>query len=255
LLIASSFSNIARHDLIKTLVAAGQVPPYAKVWEVWGGLTGGETWPEYAAIVLSRNEHERTRDVYLQRQLLALLNWRIDSILSDVLSEMSQLASRLLVKNKELYGRYDRFKSEASFRMNVSISLLAALFTATYLSHIQGWVKAVLILVELTAAMLLFRQGLLRAISARDVIAQAIVIGEVESEYIKPAKTGESAPGSAAAKQSESSSAMRPRAAVNEEVARKSRDDDEKKDREAEAGAAHGQHVPGTRPTTEAAGK
>jgi hypothetical protein len=72
----------------------------------------------------------------LELHVWGLVNWRIDVILSDVVSEMSKLATRLLVKNKELYGRYDRFGSEASFRINVSISLLALLVTATYLSHL-----------------------------------------------------------------------------------------------------------------------
>jgi hypothetical protein len=32
---------------------------------------------------------------------------------------MQQLASRLLVKNQDLYGRYDRQMAEASVRMNI----------------------------------------------------------------------------------------------------------------------------------------
>jgi hypothetical protein len=54
------------------------------------------------------------RDLF--KYLMCIVDWRIDNILADVVSEMPRLASRLLVKNKELYGRYDRFRSEASFR-------------------------------------------------------------------------------------------------------------------------------------------
>jgi hypothetical protein len=122
-----------------------------------------------------------------------LLDYRIDLILSGLIEEMPQLASRLLVKNKELYGRYDRFRSEASFRINVSIALLALLITATYLADVHWLVKVALILIEFAATILLFRQGLLRSISARDVIAQAIAIGEVESTFIKEATARESA--------------------------------------------------------------
>jgi hypothetical protein len=139
------------------------------------------------------------------RYLGAYWNSRIDTILTDVLSEMSQLASRLLVKNKELYGRYDRFRSEASFRINVSIALLALMGTATYLTHFHWPVKVALILIEVAAAIILFRQGILRSISARDVIAQAIAIGELESASIKSGKTNESGTGSVSAKLDETS--------------------------------------------------
>ena len=107
---------------------------------------------------------------------MGLFNYRAD-LLRGAISEMPQLASRLLVKNKELYRRYDRFRSEASFRINVSLALLVLLVTATSLAHLYWPVKLALMLVELAAAILLFRQGLLRSISARDVIAQAIAIG------------------------------------------------------------------------------
>jgi hypothetical protein len=127
-----------------------------------------------------------------------LLDYRIDVILSNVIDEMPQLASRLLVKNKELYGRYDRFRSEASFRINVSIALLTLLVTATFLADLHWIVKVALTLIEFAAAVLLFRQGLLRSISARDVIAQAIAIGEVESTVIKEVAAGKSAIVSAA---------------------------------------------------------
>jgi len=136
---------------------------------------------------------------------VGLVNYGIDLILNDVVSEMPQLVSRLLVKNKELYGRHDRFRSEASFRINVSIALLVLLITATSLAHIHLGTKVVLMLIELVVAILLFRQGLLRSISARDVIAQAIAIGEVKSAYIRHGEMPESANELRETKQAESS--------------------------------------------------
>jgi hypothetical protein len=189
LAIATSFSPLAREDLAKILTAGGQVAP-------WGSVRRWVRAPENEFI---------DQKFYVESYLWGHWNSRIDTILTNVLSEMSQLASRLLVKNKELYGRYDRFRSEASFRINVSIALLALLGTATYLTHFHWPVKVALILVEVAVAMLLFRQGILRSISARDVIAQAIAIAEVESAYIKPRKTGASGSGGAAVKQDESS--------------------------------------------------
>ena len=107
---------------------------------------------------------------------------------------MPQLASRLLVRNKELYGRYDRFVSEASFRINVAIPLGLLLGTAVWLSDLWlGW-KILLSALTLTAALLLLRQGFLRAILARDVIAQALAIGEVESKNIEASRVSDEPP-------------------------------------------------------------
>jgi hypothetical protein len=146
--IATSFSPLAREDLIKMLVVEGQVAPSRRVddWfdtnDAFAMMPGAWTY------------------------VTGIRNLGADILLADLLSEISQLASRLLVKNKELYGRYDRFRSEASFRINVSIAMLALLGTATFLSHISWPVKTLLITVELAAAILLFRQGILRSISA-----------------------------------------------------------------------------------------
>jgi hypothetical protein len=97
---------------------------------------------------------------------------------------MQQLASRLLVKNKELYGKYDRHMAEASVRVNVSIPLTVLLALATWLSDFPVWLCLSLTLVAIAFGFMLLRQGLLRAVSARDVIVQALVIGEVESRHM-----------------------------------------------------------------------
>jgi hypothetical protein len=115
-----------------------------------------------------------------------------DSIIFQIVQEIQQLASRLLVKNQDLYGRYDRQMAEASVRMNVSIPLTALLVLVTWLSSFSVWLRIALTLVAVIFGFMLMRQGFLRAVSARDVIVQALVIGEVESRYMREEEPTES---------------------------------------------------------------
>jgi hypothetical protein len=109
-----------------------------------------------------------------------------DKIIVAIIDEMTQLASRLLVKNNDLYARYDKFMAEASLRINVSLPLASLLIVATLLSGIPLWLKPVLVILALAFGFLLCRQGVLRAVSARDVIAQALIIDEIQSRNIPP---------------------------------------------------------------------
>jgi hypothetical protein len=108
----------------------------------------------------------------------------LDTVTQQIVDEMQQLASRLLVKNQDLYSKYDRQMAEASVRMNISIPLAVLLLLVIWLSNIPPWSQVLLTTISLTFGLLLLRQGFLRAMSARDVIVQALAIGEVESRYI-----------------------------------------------------------------------
>ena len=112
--------------------------------------------------------------------------WQIaaDRIIYKVITEMRQLASRLLTKNKDLYGRYDRFVAEAAVRINVSIPLTLLLTLAIWLSGLPTWLQSLLTIAVLVLGIMLLRQGFRRMVSARDVIAQALVIEEIYSRYI-----------------------------------------------------------------------
>jgi hypothetical protein len=115
-----------------------------------------------------------------------------ESIAVSIIDEMQQLASRLLVKNQDLYGKYDRQMAEASVRMNISIPLTVLLLTVVWLSTLPLWSRLVLTLLSLAFGFMLLRQGFLRAMSARDVIVQALAIGEVESRYVPSEETARS---------------------------------------------------------------
>jgi hypothetical protein len=112
-----------------------------------------------------------------------------DRIILEVVREMPQLSSRLLVRNKDLYGKYDRHMAEAALRINVSIPLTVLLILATWLSGIPTSLQVILTLASLAFGFMLFRQGFMRTVSARDVIAQALSIDEVQSRHI-PLKPG-----------------------------------------------------------------
>jgi hypothetical protein len=107
-----------------------------------------------------------------------------ESIAASVIDEMQQLASRLLVRNQDLYGKYDRQMAEASVRINISVPLTLMLVLAVWLSSLPLWSQVLLTLLSLAFGFMLLRQGFLRAMSARDVIVQALAIGEVESRYV-----------------------------------------------------------------------
>jgi hypothetical protein len=112
-----------------------------------------------------------------------------------ILDEISQLASRLLVKNKELYSKYDKHMAESAVRINVSIPLTLLLILATWISGISIWLQLVLTIVISIFGYMLLRQGFIRRVWAQDVIVQALIIDEIQSRNIPPEKPPEEWPG------------------------------------------------------------
>ena len=117
-----------------------------------------------------------------------------DQIIGLIIREMPQLASRLLVKNKDLYGKYDRHMAEAAVRINVSIPLTLLLILATWFSGTPIWLRLVLTIIVSILGFMLIRQGFLRKISAQDTIVQALIINEIESRHIPPEKLADEGP-------------------------------------------------------------
>jgi hypothetical protein len=113
---------------------------------------------------------------------------RLPSAAEDIYVIVPSRNRALLLQGEFCITLYDRFKSKASFRINIPIVLLALFWTATFLAQFPVAAKIVLLAVEFAVAILLLRQGLLRSISANDVIAQAIAIDQVQSQYIKSQK-------------------------------------------------------------------
>jgi hypothetical protein len=168
--VANLLSPQARDDLVQLIVDRGDLPP--------------ERTPELPEPI--------STDVMLRVGVLAngALQNGADMIILHILDEVPQLASRLLVANGELYGRYDRFVAEANFRVNVSLPLALLLGSLVWTSSLPLLAKLSLSVLVVAIGTLLLRQGLQRAIAARDVIAQAIAIGQVQSRHISDEGTG-----------------------------------------------------------------
>ena len=131
-----------------------------------------------------------------QRHLIANQTNRESAVIIEkILDEISQLASRLLVKNKELYSKYDKHMAESAVRINVSIPLTLLLILATWISGIPIWLQLVLTIVISIFGFMLLRQGFIRRVWAQDVIVQALIIDEIQSTNIRPEKPPEESPG------------------------------------------------------------
>jgi hypothetical protein len=189
--VAQSISSQARDDMIRVFEYRHMIPdPFEPVERPVGLLMVRP--PE---------------DEFTKRNLIAQM--KADRIISDMIREMPQLASRLLVKNKDLYGKYDRQMAEASLRINVSVPLTMLLVLVAWLSALPIWLRLALTLPILAFGFMLMRQGFLRAVSARDVIAQALIIDEVQSRYL-PAEASTEGSADASAGSREPTGEQRP---------------------------------------------
>jgi hypothetical protein len=198
--VAYSLSREARWDLLKLLQQRSTIPTSHHDWVLRSLELPEYTWryeseplpslderaDAYAKKVAKRTKGALNDPDAVRATGIALAESDGDKIVAAVAEEMTQLASRLLVKNKDLYARYDKFTAEAALRINVSIPLASLLIVATLLSSLPLWLKSVLIVLALAFGFLLCRQGILRAASARDVIAQALIIDELQSRHIPP---------------------------------------------------------------------
>jgi hypothetical protein len=180
--VAQSVSSEAKRDLMDVLEQRSMLP------ETMGPYQPRPAPPALMNDYESRSYRDRVQewetrnrgrlDKLLRNEMAA------DVIILNIVEEMQQLASRLLVKNQELFGKYDRQMAEASLRMNVSIPLTVLLVLAAWLSGFTVRLQIGLTLIAFVFGFILLRQGFLRAVSARDIIVQALVIGEVESRYM-----------------------------------------------------------------------
>jgi len=111
-----------------------------------------------------QEEHPRAGERQLQQERIEN-EMAMEIVMSEIVQEIQQLASRLLVEHQDLYGKYDRQMTEASVRINVAVPLTVMLLLATWLAGLSCWLRIVLTLVILAFGFMLLRQGFLRAIS------------------------------------------------------------------------------------------
>lgn len=112
------------------------------------------------------------------------------TLMTRVMGEEQQIATRLQATNGDLFGKYDRLLAESAFRVNVAAPLAVLLLLALWRSGISElWEVALTPAIVLYTAML-FRQGVRRAIHSRDVIIQALIIGVVSSRTLDRLRSG-----------------------------------------------------------------
>lgn len=108
----------------------------------------------------------------------------IMEILENVMKEESQIVTRIQARNVDLYNKYDRLLGESSFRINVAPPLVLLSLILIWSSSASSYVQVFLTLASVLYGVLLFRQGVHKAIRSRDVITQALAVGIVESTYL-----------------------------------------------------------------------
>ena len=182
--VAQSISPEARRSLIDALEQRDMLPERIGPLEPEPTFPGiEEFFDQERRKAFETAQKERERKFVEQAKKELKNDMAADMAIYEIVQEMPQLASRLLVKNQNLYGKHDRQMAEASVRMNISIPL-TALLMALWLSSLPIWLRLALTVVAAGFGYMLLRQGFLRAMSARDVIVQALVIGQVESRYM-----------------------------------------------------------------------
>jgi hypothetical protein len=144
----------------------------------WGPLRRVSFYP--VSIQAQRDLEEFSREVFL----LDGKNGDID-VPWRIMREERQLATRLQATNSELFNRYDRLLAESSFRVNVTPPLVVLFLVLIYESVFPPVVRTGLVVLVLVMGVLLFRQGVHRAIQSRDVIVQAVVTELVTPRTVK----------------------------------------------------------------------
>jgi len=105
-------------------------------------------------------------------------------MMQSVMYEERQLATRLQAQNTELFGRYDRLLAESAFRLNVAPPLVVLLTVLTWQSSLATGMQVALTFLALGYGATLCSQAVMRAVQSRDVIAQALVVGILESKSL-----------------------------------------------------------------------
>jgi hypothetical protein len=105
-------------------------------------------------------------------------------ILDALTREERQLATRLQAANADLYGRYDRLLAETSFRINVAPPLLLLMLVLLWESTAPQVIRILLTGMFALGGVLLFWQGVKRAIQSRDIIVQAVVAEVVTPRFL-----------------------------------------------------------------------
>lgn len=168
---------------------------------LWAAFSGVEArnvpwkdvYDEYQLPIPSEEEQQSLKEEVganeqeFYRRLRKAALRRLSPILSTEMEiEIPVLATKLQEKNKDLFDSYDRDRSEAEFRLSISlpIAVLAIqLFVLSFSGNLLlGIVAGVF---GLTACAVLVRKGWLKVLDSTSVVVTALEIGTVTSHVLE----------------------------------------------------------------------
>jgi hypothetical protein len=111
-----------------------------------------------------------------------LPDWLISRrfLVDEFVDEVPQLATRLQIRNPDLYGKYDRLLTEAALRMTIAAPASFLLIALAIRADLRLWQRLAVVGLGALIGLLLLWHGAGRNLAARDVLIQALTIGEVE---------------------------------------------------------------------------
>lgn len=108
-------------------------------------------------------------------------------VFNTILGEVRQLATRLQAANADLFNKYDRLLAEATFRFNVAPALGVLVLIVVWGSGLNVVLALASTALLACAIVILLKQVAFRMAQANEVIAQALIVGIIESEAVKRA--------------------------------------------------------------------
>lgn len=100
-------------------------------------------------------------------------------------SEIPLVATRLLADNRDLFDRFDRADSEASFRLVIALPVLLIVPLLAWRLQLEAWGCAICAAIALLIAILLLVDGGRKRTESNDAIYQAVFVGKVEFPAIE----------------------------------------------------------------------
>jgi hypothetical protein len=105
-------------------------------------------------------------------------------LILEFIDEVPQLATRLQVRNPDLYGKYDRLVTEAALRMTLAAPVCFLVIVLGARADLALAQRLAVVGSGVALGLLLLWHGAGRNLAARDVLVQALVIGEVEWQRV-----------------------------------------------------------------------
>lgn len=126
--------------------------------------------------------HERAR-MLLKEGFMQL----VPALTGQLHDEIPVLATKLQEKNERLFETYDRFRSEAEFRMSVALPLfgLAVASGITWIVNANMLLGICAIIIGVVISAILIRKGWVKLQESSSVVITALEIGTIQSQVIE----------------------------------------------------------------------